>query len=203
MMTPSDEIIGRLKVGAVLHAADGRRFVIKSIRKVNDGKEANMMHTTSDDEITEITQLEQQVDSLEKMLDAAVGKQADGAVDDGDADDTIEIAKLQSQVADIGKTLTTAIAAANKSAAAADTFDRVADDIAKRDGCSRLVALQKARLEAPEQFRRYQMAGVEMAKTAPARDRISGPSAFDAVVQQIVRDKKVPAPHRHAARAQK
>ena len=77
-----------------------------------------------------------------------------------------------------------------------DSFVRVADDIAKRDGCSRLVALQKARVEAPDQFRRYQMAGVEMAKAGPARDRISGPSAFEAIAQQIMRDRKLP---RHVA----
>jgi hypothetical protein len=166
MTIPSDEIIGQLKLGAVLRAADGRRFVIKGIRKVNDGKEANMMHTASDDAITEITKLEQQVNDLESLLKSAIGKQAD----------------------DIGKTLSDAIATVDNE----DSFVRVADDIARRDGCSRLVALQKARLEALEQFRRYQLAGVEMAKTAPVRDRIRGPSAFDAVVQQIVRDKKVP-----------
>jgi hypothetical protein len=183
MTIPSDEIIGQLKLGAVLRAADGRRFVIKSIRKVNDGKEANMMHTTSDDAITEITKLEQQVNDLESLLDSAVGKQADAGEDDDDnADDTIEVAKLQSKVAELGKTLTDAIAAADKSAA--DTFDRVADDIAKRDGCSRLVALQKARLEAPEQFRRYQMAGIEIAKARPS-GRSNGPSQFELLARTI------------------
>jgi hypothetical protein len=194
--TDDDEIIAPVKVGAVLRGNDGRRFVIKSIRKANpdDGEEPNMMYTTDDDgEITDITKLEQQVAGLEKMLNDAVGKQADEAVEDADADDgEPTVAALQSEVADLGKTLTAAIATANESAAAADTFDRVADDIAKRDGCSRLVALQKARLEAPDQFRQYQMAGVEIAKAGSAQDRIAGPSAFDNLVRAIrARDKKL------------
>jgi hypothetical protein len=54
MMTPSDEIIGQVKVGAVLRANDGRSFVIRSIRKANplgrdDGKETKTMYTTNDE----------------------------------------------------------------------------------------------------------------------------------------------------------
>jgi hypothetical protein len=133
---------------------------------------------------------------LETLLDSGIGKQVDASgQDDGDnADDTIEIAKLQFQVAELGKTLTDAIAAADKSAG--DTFVQVADGIVKRDGCSRLIALRKARVEAPDQFRRYQLAGIEIAKAGPAHDRIAGPSAFDAVLQQIMRDRKLP---RHVA----
>src|SRR5262249_41118746 len=134
-----------------------------------------------------IAALEKQLGDLETLLGSAIGKQADAG-----KDDTIEIAKLQSEVAELGKTLTDAIAAADNE----NSFERVADDVQKRDGCSRLIALQKARLEAPDRFRRYQLAGAEIAKAGPAQDRIAGPSAFDAVVQQIVRDKKLP---RHVA----
>jgi len=190
MMTPSDEIIGQVKVGAVLRANDGRRFVIRSIRKANplgrdDGKETKTMYTTNDETDPAIAALEKQLGDLDTLLGSAIGKQADAGKDDGD--DTMEIAKLQSQVAELGKTLTDAIAVADNE----NSFERVADYVQKRDGCSRLVALQKARVEAPDQFRRYQLAGVEIAKAGPAQDRISGPSAFDAVVQQIMRDKKL------------
>src|SRR5262245_57153819 len=95
--TDEDEIIGPVNVGAVLRAEDGRRFVVKRIRKADslgrdDGKEPNMMHTTSGDD--EIAKLEQELDGLEKML--AIGK-ADEVVDDGD-DVEPTIASLQSQV---------------------------------------------------------------------------------------------------------
>jgi len=114
MMTPSDEIIGQLKVGAVLRANDGRRFIIKSIRKADllgrdDGKETKTMYTTSDEtNDPAIAALEKQLGDLETLLGSAIGKQADAG-----KDDTIEIAKLQSEVAELGKTLTDAIAAAD------------------------------------------------------------------------------------------
>ena len=152
------------------------------------------MYTTNDETDTAIAALEKQLDDLQSLLDSSVGKQANAGQDDGDnADDTIEIAKLQSQVAELGKSLTDAIAAVDKSAG--DTFVQVADDIVKRDGCSRTQALQRARTEAPDQFRRYQMAGVEIAKAGPAQDRIVC-SPFDDAVAAVMRSKKVP---RHIA----
>jgi hypothetical protein len=195
-MTALREIIGRVKVGSVLRAADGRRFVVKRIRKANplgrdDGKEPSMMYNTDDDEITK---LEAQVDDLESLLKSAIGKQADEAVaDDGDADDAEEIAKLKAQVDDIGKTLQDAI-----TRQVSGGFEQVCVDIQKRDGCSRVIALQKARLEAPDQFRQYQMAGVEIAKAGQvSHDRISGPpSNFDSLVNQIMATERKP---RHIA----
>src|SRR5262249_24958089 len=128
MMT-TDEIIQKVKVGSVLRAEDGRRFVVRSIRKANDRKEPNVMYTTNDEtNDPSIAALEKQLSDLDTLL-GSIGKQVDASgQDDGDnADDTIEIAKLQSQVAELGKTLTDAIAAADKSAG--DTFVQVADDI--------------------------------------------------------------------------
>jgi hypothetical protein len=165
--------IALLKPGSIIRSGDGRRYRVNSIRKVMPMPDIN----------SEIVDLEKKLNSLQSLLDDAT-KGADKAVADGD-DGEPTIASLQSQVDDIGKSLSDAIAAANKSAAAADTFDRVADDIAKRDGCSRLVALQKARLEAPEQFRRYQMVGIEIAKAARPSGRSNGPSQFELLARTI------------------
>jgi hypothetical protein len=167
MMTPSDEIIGQVKVGAVLRAEDGRRFVIKRIRKANplgrdDGKETKTMTNEAND--AAIAELEKQLDDLESLLKSAIGKAADDAVaDDGDAEDGEEIAKLQSGITDLGKTLTAAIA---KQAA---SFEDKVSQLARAEGIPVLVAMAKCRKLYPEDFARYQQHGVDLQKAGPAQ----------------------------------
>ena len=77
-----------------------------------------------------------------------------------------EIADLEKQVNDLEALLTSAIGKQAEAGGEGDSFARVAADIRKRDSCSGTVALQRARAEAPDQFRQYQMAGIEIAKAA-------------------------------------
>ena len=149
---------------------------------------------TYDESDAAIAELEKQLGDLETLLDSAIGKQADGDRGEDGADDgtdASEIAELQAEVSKLDRTSRDAI-----TKYASGGFEQVCADIQKRDQCSRTEALTRARTEAPDQFRQYQMAGIELAKAGPAQDRISCPSAFDAAVEQIVRSKKVP---RHIA----
>jgi hypothetical protein len=146
------------------------------------------MRTISDD--SEIADLEKQIEGLEHLLNDVVGKragddngEADGG-DDADADTSADVASLSAEVAALGKSLHAAIEVATR-----NSIDRTIDEIQKRDGVPRLVALARSRREDPELWRRF------MAKQGPAQDRLIGPprpSPFDDLVRQIMRDRKVP-----------
>jgi hypothetical protein len=102
-----------------------------------------------------------------------------------DGADAAEIAELQAEVSKLDRTLRDAI-----TKYASGGFEQVCADIQKRDGCSRVIALQKARTEAPDAFIAYQRSGVTIAKAAgPQMDRIVR-SPFDDLVDGIrARDK--------------
>src|SRR5438876_621237 len=150
---------------------------------------ANERITTMATNEDQIAELEKQLSGLERLLADAIGKTAaDAVADDGaeDGADASEIAELQAEVSKLDQTLRDAI-----TKYASGGFEQVCADIQKRDGCSRVIALQKARTEQPDAFIAYQHSGVELAKAGQvSQDRIAGPSAFDDVVRQIMRDKK-------------
>jgi hypothetical protein len=131
----------------------------------------------------QITALEKQLSGLERLLDDAIGKTADDAVGD-DGADAAEIAELQAEVSKLDRTLRDAITKVRVRRVSGG-FEQVCADIQKRDGCSRVIALQKARTEAPDAFIAYQRSGVTIAKAAgPQMDRIVR-SPFDDLVDGI------------------
>jgi hypothetical protein len=101
-----------------------------------------------------------------------------------------EIAQFERKIASLEKILGDAMAEPSTTTTTTfeETVRKVADGCA--DGCE---ALTRARLADPDAFKRYQSQGGR-----PAQDRIAPPpqSAFDGLVQQIMRDRKLP---RHIA----
>lgn len=67
-------------------------------------------------------------------------------------------------------------------------FDRKIAAIGERDACSYLVAMSKARIEAPEDFRRYQLAGATSRPIFKAGPRNEAVRIFENIVRIIRHD---------------
>jgi hypothetical protein len=153
---------------------------------------------------TEVERLGKLFDDVTKIAaeDEAGGDDGDagGEVDAGEVEtvDTVEVAKLKAEVDKAAADLTKAL----------DTeFDRIVKRVKDRDNCSGLVALSRARLEAPSAFRAWERnmsanvsKELEQQGGKPAGDRIDGPPvidaraaniAFDAAVAEIARTRRI------------
>jgi hypothetical protein len=149
---------------------------------------------TIDDEIDDIAK---KLDALSGLLDDVDKAADDGVTEAGDdtAETAAELAEVRAEVDALEKTLKDAIAAHDT------TFERATAAIAKRDGCSKLMAMTRARLEYPADFRRYVEGGVRIAKDAGAEARRSNITVgetrghalrdFNDIVMQIMRTDNV------------